>query len=329
MTTENPYLKQFPQVMSGKTVMYVHGFGSSAQSGTVAKLRELLPSAHVVAFDLPVDPHEAMALLHEKQAALAPQLIIGTSMGGMYAEQLYGCDRILVNPAFEMADTMGAHGMVGKQTFLNPRADGVSEFLVTKALVKEYRAVQEQCFTGTGGEVFGLFGDEDELVHTQPLFAAHYDNAIWFHGGHRTNDHTLMDAVMPVVRWIDDRQNGTERPAVYVAINALRDENGRPRSSAQKAFKLLAEQYAPFIVAEAPSYDAAAMAAVQDWAKTYIGVPAFGHLVFTNRRHLLLGDYLIDAVPCPDFMGTCIAFGSDTFKTWEDIITFFSRLGGQ
>jgi hypothetical protein len=28
-------------------------------------------------------------------------------------------------------------------------------------------------------------------------------------------------------------------------------------------------------------------------------------------------------------MATLIEYGSDTFKTWEDIIEYFSRLGGQ
>ena len=31
----NPYIKQFPDLMAGKKIMYVHGFLSSAQSGTV------------------------------------------------------------------------------------------------------------------------------------------------------------------------------------------------------------------------------------------------------------------------------------------------------
>ena len=122
---ENQYIKQFPRIMEGKKIMYVHGFASSAKSGTVSRLREMLPSATIVAFDLPVDPHEAIALLHRKHEEEQPDLIIGTSLGGMYAEQLRGTDRILVNPAFQIADTMGAHGMVGKQTFLNPREDGV------------------------------------------------------------------------------------------------------------------------------------------------------------------------------------------------------------
>ena len=59
----NPYIKQFPELFKGKTVLYVHGFGSSGQSGTVTRIREALPSARVIAPDLPVHPQEALALL--------------------------------------------------------------------------------------------------------------------------------------------------------------------------------------------------------------------------------------------------------------------------
>ena len=147
----NEYVKQYPDLMKGKKVMYVHGFASSAKSGTVTRLRELLPSAEIVAEDIPIDPHEGLRMLKDLAEKEQPDLIIGTSMGGMYAEQLYGFDRILINPAFQIADTMGEHGMMGKQTFLNPRKDGVQEFIMTKALCKEYRAVQEECFL-FGGE---------------------------------------------------------------------------------------------------------------------------------------------------------------------------------
>ena len=42
---QNPYIKQFPELFAGKKVMYVHGFGSSGQSGTVTRIREVLPQA--------------------------------------------------------------------------------------------------------------------------------------------------------------------------------------------------------------------------------------------------------------------------------------------
>ena len=148
-----------------------------------------------------------------------PDLIIGTSMGGMYTEMLYGYDRILINPAFEIADTMGAHGMTGKQVFQNPRKDGIQEFMVTKAIVKEYHEMQEQCFKyleqlpdeermAERNRVWALFGDKDELVDTYDLYMQHYTQGISFHGEHRTNDKVFHDSVMPLIRWIDDKQEG-------------------------------------------------------------------------------------------------------------------------
>ena len=54
--------KQYPDLMVGKTIMYVHGFMSSAQSGTVSILKELLPEANIIAEDLPIHPAEACLL---------------------------------------------------------------------------------------------------------------------------------------------------------------------------------------------------------------------------------------------------------------------------
>lgn len=334
---ENNYAIQFPEIMKGKKILYVHGFSSSGQSGTVVKIREMLPGATVVAPDLPLHPAEAMDLLHNICNTENPDLIIGTSMGGMYAEMLYGYDRILVNPAFQMGDTMLKHGMLGKNTFLNPRQDGVQEFIVTKALVEEYKEITAKCFAGVTEEesrdrVYGLFGDEDPVVHTRDLFSQHYRNAISFHGEHRMNDKILLHSVLPVVQWIDDRQEHRERPIIYVSIDTLRDARGNQMSSAMKAFRYLFEHYVMYIVAPSPAYNPEYIAEVMRWAEDVVNVPAWQHLVFTNRKDLIYGDYLIDPSEeygAADFMGTLIKFGSDTFKTWEEIIEFFSRLGGQ
>lgn len=334
---ENNYAIQFPEIMKGKKILYVHGFSSSGQSGTVVKIREMLPGATVVAPDLPLHPAEAMDLLHHTCETENPDLIIGTSMGGMYAEMLYGYDRILVNPAFQMGDTMLKHGMLGKNTFLNPRQDGVQEFIVTKALVEEYKEITAKCFAGVTEEesrdrVYGLFGDEDPVVHTRDLFSQHYRNAISFHGEHRMNDKILLHSVLPVVQWIDDRQEHRERPIIYVSIDTLRDARGNQMSSAMKAFRYLFEHYAMYIVAPSPAYNPEYIAEVMRWAEDVVNVPAWQHLVFTNRKDLIYGDYLIDPSEeygAADFMGTLIKFESDTFKTWEEIIEFFSRLGGQ
>jgi hypothetical protein len=63
--------------------------------------------------------------------------------------------------------------------------------------------------------------------------------------------------------------------------------------------------------------------------ENFINVPAYDRIVFTNQKEKIYGDYLIDTVPQKEFMGTAIQLGSDEFKTWEQVITFFERVGGQ
>lgn len=327
----NPYIKQFSDLMAGKKIMYVHGFLSSAQSGTVKMLQELMPNATLVAEDIPVHPEEAIEMLQKMAETEKPDLIIGTSMGGMYTELLKGYDRILVNPAFEMGNTMSS--MTGKQEFQNPRKDGVNELMVTKGLIKEYRDFTERCFQDITPEeqqrVYGLFGDADPLVHTFDLFHEHYPLAIPFHGEHRLIDKVAFHYLCPVIRWIDDKQNGKERPIVYIDFDALHDSYMKATSSMHKAYEMLIEHYNVYIVAPAPTNDHEYMAKVQTWVEEYLSAPAYNHIIFCNQKNLLYGDYFIDPSPCDGFMGTTIEYGSDEFKTFEEIITFFERLGGQ
>ncbi len=337
MEQQNQYVKQFPDLMKGKTVMYLHGFGSSGQSGTVTRLRTILPNAKVIAPDLPIHPAEAQDLLRELCEKEKPDLILGTSMGGMYTEQLYGFDRICMNPALCLADTMQQHGMTGTQTFQNPRLDGIQQFYVDKALVKEYRQVSELRFSGLEGlsneerikeekRVYGLFGDKDNLVDTFDMFREHYPLATHFHGEHRMDDRSFMHAVVPVIRWIDDKQEHRQRPIIYIGIETLVDTYNKPNSSCQKAIRLLIENYQVFFVCED---DYPTENHWGQWLEEYINVPAWQHTIYTPRRDLLYGDYLISKKKEGDTMATLLEFGSDTFKTWEDIIEYFSRLGGQ
>lgn len=326
-------MKQYPDLMAGKKVMYVHGFGSSAQTGTVSRLRTVMCNATVIAEDMPLHPQEAIELLHRMCEEEHPDLIIGTSMGGMYTEQLYGYDRIVINPAFRIADTMAQHGLTGAQTFFNPRKDGVQKFFVDNNMVKEYRRVSEQCFSHVTDEerqrVWGLFGDCDTTVDTWDLFRQHYPTAIHFHGEHRMDDKSYMHGVMPIIRWIDDRQEGRQRPVLLITLDSAKDAYGEPRSSMQKAFRRLIETYDVHLVAPADFNDRTAMADTMAWAEKHLDAPSYNHLSFENNPAMLLGDYLVSTTPCKNFMGTVIPFGSDTFKTWEEVITYFDRLGGQ
>jgi hypothetical protein len=100
----------------------------------------------------------------------------------------------------------------------------------------------------------------------------------------------------------------------------------KPLPSSQKAVRQLIEHYDVYFVADTPQHETAA------WLEEYINVPAWRHTVYTYRRDLLYGDYLIAAPKqgrSEGSLATVLEYGSETFKTWEDIIEYFSRLGGQ
>lgn len=330
---ENQYKKTFPNLMVGKKIIYVHGFMSAGSTHTAQILRDYMPQATVIAPDLPIHPEEAMELLRNLVKTENPDLIIGTSMGGMYTEMLYGVDRICVNPAFQMGSTITESNMMGKQVYQNERQDGEKEVIVTKALVKEYKEMTEQCFAQVTEEeqlkVFGLFGDEDPIVHTFDLFSEHYTQAIHFHGEHRLIEKAIFHYLMPVIRWIDDRQEGRERRTVLISQDTLADGYGKPKSSLHKAYELLLDNYNVYFVSPAPTNNPSVITEQQAWIKETFSAPAWNHAIFTNQPQLLYGDYFISSAEQPDFLGTLLRFGSDEFKTWEEIITYFERLGGQ
>lgn len=330
---ENQYKKTFPNLMVGKKIIYVHGFMSAGSTHTAQILRDYMPQATVIAPDLPIHPEEAMELLRNLVKTENPDLIIGTSMGGMYTEMLYGVDRICVNPAFQMGSTITESNMMGKQVYQNERQDGEKEVIVTKALVKEYKEMTELCFAQVTEEeqlkVFGLFGDEDPIVHTFDLFSEHYTQAIHFHGEHRLIEKAIFHYLMPVIRWIDDRQEGRERRTVLISQDTLADGYGKPKSSLHKAYELLLDNYNVYFVSPAPTNNPSVITEQQAWIEETFSAPAWNHAIFTNQPQLLYGDYFISSTEQPDFLGTVLRFGSDEFKTWEEIITYFERLGGQ
>ncbi len=322
-----------PELMSGKKILYVHGFASSGSSGSVRTLRLLLPEATIIAPDLPVEPQEALDLLRNMLESEKPDLIIGTSMGGMYTEMLYGVDRILVNPAFQLADTLLKNNGLGRKEFHNPRQDGETSFLVTKSLIDHFREVSSHCFERASEDqdkVFALYGIHDTLVHTYDLFSEHYPQAVRFDGEHHLNDAAILHAVLPVIQWIDDRQNGTRKATMIISLS---DTIINHSSGFAKAVSILSRSYDLYILSSSSYNTPSEAAAPFSWCEENLGVPVWNRVLVSNHKELLMADYLIDAEPDvnggKDFLGTLVQFGTDTFKTWEDVLTYFGRLGGQ
>lgn len=191
--------------MSAKKIVYFHGFGSSGASGTVAMLRLLLPEYEISAPDIPVDPVDALPYLREYCAAEQPDLIIGTSMGGMYAQQMFGFRKICVNPAFNMSQASKVL-KTGTHKFFNGRKDNQKEFTITRDIIQHHNRMERMQFKGITDfdkeNTWGLFGINDTTVNTYDLFKKYYSKAQRFDGGHRLNETVLRKVVIPLVRSI-------------------------------------------------------------------------------------------------------------------------------
>ena len=183
-------------------LIYFHGFGSSAASGTIRTLREKLPDFDVIAPDIPVDPAEALPFLRELCEKEQPNVVVGTSMGGMYAQQMFGFNRICVNPAFFMSKSSKVL-KVGTFEFFKPRLDGQKVFTITEEIIEHFVEVEAHQFDGITPsdteQVWGMFGINDTHVNGEEAFLQHYHNIILFSGGHRLDDITINEVLIPLI----------------------------------------------------------------------------------------------------------------------------------
>lgn len=192
-----------------KKILYIHGFGSAGSTGTATIMRNLLyeKDVRVISPDVPTSPAEALPFLKSFVEQEQPDLIIGTSMGGFYAEQLRGYKRILVNPSFHMARLLTFRGL-GNYEFQNKRQDGADKFKVDKQMIEEFKEIEKLSFKGLTaedkGNVWGMFGRNDPTVHTQDDYTKVYgkDHFIVFEGEHRLNDKILKHDVLPIINKI-------------------------------------------------------------------------------------------------------------------------------
>lgn len=182
-------------------IIYIHGLGSSGVTDTVGSLRDLIPQSQVIAPDVPMDPIEALKLLKDIARKENPDLIIGTSMGAMYAQQIRGFKKILVNPAFHVSEIMLQN--IGTQQFYNPRADGIQEFDITPSLCNDYKDMESRQFDDINlydiANTYGMFATRDDLVQGHDEYYQYYKNAKWFEGEHRMNFDVIKNDIVPLI----------------------------------------------------------------------------------------------------------------------------------
>lgn len=186
-------------------LVYFHGFASSGASGTVQLLRKIFPSAQVVAPDIPVDPEEALPMLQKLVQAEQPDVIVGTSMGGMYAQQIHGFLRICVNPSFRISTSKLLH--TGVHKWLNGRKNHEKEFRITADIIKRYNQMERKQFDGITPDdrelCYGLFGINDTSVNpinAYNTFTKYYTHAERFEGEHQLNDKVIHKVLLPLLK---------------------------------------------------------------------------------------------------------------------------------
>lgn len=202
-----------------RTIIYLHGFGSSGLSNTVNYLRKLMPDCEVIAPDIPIDPKEALPFLKSLCETKKPDLVIGTSMGAMYAMQMLDYRRICVNPALRMSELTEVL-KVGTFDYFQPTASGKTSFTVTEETIQHFKEMEQHLYDGLTDEsrhlCWGFFGDEDDIVNCKEEFMRqYYPHIIGFHGGHRMNNAILREVIVPFAKMLINEEQTDECGVTY------------------------------------------------------------------------------------------------------------------
>lgn len=193
--------------------VYLHGLGSSGSSATAQRLRRSLPnSIEVLSPDIPVQPEMAISFLRRFAAQhLGPDdIIVGTSMGALYAQLFKGWRRILVNPSFHTSRHL-AEKVGQRLPFHTPRQDGATDFEVNQKLIKKFEKLEADQFSPKFGifnprhkdspeQVTGFFGSRDTVVNCRPEFSEHFSDLREFDGEHRLDPDTTLNLIVPEIR---------------------------------------------------------------------------------------------------------------------------------
>ena len=193
-----------------KKILFIHGLASSGAYKTADTLRILLKPSQVIAPDVPIDPFEALRQLRTICAEESPDLIVGLSLGGFWAQQLRGFPRIIINP--DLHPSILLSGKIGEMKYLSPRKDGAESFIIDEKICEGYRAIESNEFNDLTADdttkIYGMFADADELVHCRDEFALHYPGRVVdYPGSHLPTYPQIKTFLVPLAKELFDDTN--------------------------------------------------------------------------------------------------------------------------
>lgn len=194
--------------MTVKKILFLHGFTSGGACEIAETLKtELAGVAEIVAPDLPLHPFEAMDMLRDLCDGTRFDLIVGSSCGSFYGQQLVrptGVPAILVSPFFRMTEFLAPR--IGVHQYKSPRADGRQQFEVTEELVAEFAEMERHqfdCYDEFNRDrARGMFGSRDTIAHFRDLFLEYYSTAIDYDGPHTMTADNVRCDLVPAIRAI-------------------------------------------------------------------------------------------------------------------------------
>lgn len=151
--------------MSYKYAIYIHGLGSGANSGTKSSFLRYLPEYEWICPEVSEHPEESLAIIHEHIQVFSPEIIAGTSLGGLYT--LYAnapmTTKIVCNATIGIEHVLRKIGY-GKYQFFCEREDGRMEYVIDEALVRSFTDFKKNHEICLGTYNLGVFSTRDELV---------------------------------------------------------------------------------------------------------------------------------------------------------------------
>lgn len=145
--------------------IYVHGIGSGASSGTRSAFLKYFPEYEWICPEVNENPDESVAVIEEYVRVFSPEMMAGTSLGGVYVAYVSAPEaiKIVCNASIGIEKALRKIGY-GKHPFFCDREDGRKEFEINEDMVRTFSHYRKSHEISLGIINIGVFSTDDELV---------------------------------------------------------------------------------------------------------------------------------------------------------------------
>lgn len=182
------------------TLLYIHGFGSDANSSTAKEISKGLGNNYnVITYSFNNDYASIETMIDNISMARKliednkVDLVVGTSMGAFIAMNCHDIAKILTNPCMLPSEQL--------------KMRAVPE--ITESEVEKYRVMEASLKISPFDKdnTYGLFATNDELFSYKNLFKEKYNTQNYFdmNDAHRISNYNIHNKLVPLIKEIIDK----------------------------------------------------------------------------------------------------------------------------